>query len=65
MTNPKKSYCEPVFLCREPINKYCAHWTKGEHDHCKYMDGQYCNSSVAQVNAMTVLTKEMIGQNMK
>jgi hypothetical protein len=59
MTNPKKNYCEPVFMCNEPINKYCALWSKGDHDDCVYMDHQYCLSSIAIVNAMTFLIKEM------
>lgn len=56
----KDSYCQIEFFCTEPKKKDCVYFMKTDkHEDCKYMDGRFCNSAVAQVNRMTLSIKKL------
>ena len=57
----KDSFCKVEFFCTEPKKKDCVYFMKtDEHEDCKYMDGRFCNSAIAQVNRMTLELKERL-----
>ncbi len=57
----RDSFCKVEFLCNEPKKKDCVYFMKTDkHEDCKYMDGRFCVSSVAQVNRMTIELKERL-----
>lgn len=60
--NLKDNYCKMEFFCTEPKKKECVYFMNTEkHKSCKFKNGIFCNSLVAQVNRMTLTIKKLKG----
>ena len=55
----KDNFCKVEFFCAEIKKNDCVYFMKTDkHEDCRYMNGRFCDSAVAQVNRMTLAIKE-------